>query len=144
MLPMPLTNTVINTCKHRYQPSANIVTNNVAEQYQYSTNTLLGLPDYLIPIYKHIHVVVEREVNIFKFSLKQWTSLWGSRECVVNENIQTYPREGHWKFRGGQGSQQPKHIRESDKVFDTYAAFPIFENLLIIGFPDFARHQLKG
>ena len=32
------------------------------------------------------------------------------------EIIHTHPMEGHWKFQGGQGSQQPKFIKESMKL----------------------------
>ena len=37
-------------------------------------------------------------------------------DCVVPENRHAHPMEGHWKFRGGGGPQQPKFIRESMKL----------------------------
>ena len=32
------------------------------------------------------------------------------------ENIHTLPKEGHWKFRGGDGSQKPKFLKENMKL----------------------------
>ena len=34
-------------------------------------------------------------------------------KCAVPENIHTHPVEGHWKFRGGEGNQKPKFLKES-------------------------------
>ena len=34
---------------------------------------------------------------------------------VVPANIHTLPMDGHWKFRGGGGSQRPKLLKESMK-----------------------------
>jgi len=36
--------------------------------------------------------------------------------CVVPENIHTLPMDGHWKFRGGGGSQRPKFLKEKMKL----------------------------
>ena len=36
-----------------------------------------------------------------------------SIHCVVAENIHTPTTEGHWKFRGGGGSQRSKVLKES-------------------------------
>jgi len=41
----------------------------------------------------------------------------GAIYYVVPENIQTHPMDGHWKFRGGEGSQKPvKFLTESTKL----------------------------
>ena len=37
-------------------------------------------------------------------------------QCAVPESIHTHPKEGHWKFRGGGGSQMPKILKESMKL----------------------------
>ena len=36
--------------------------------------------------------------------------------CAVPEHIPTHPKEGHWKFQGGGGSQKPKFLKESMKL----------------------------
>ena len=35
------------------------------------------------------------------------------KQCVVPENIHTHPKDDHWKFRWGGGSQKPEFLRES-------------------------------
>ena len=37
-------------------------------------------------------------------------------ECVVPENIYTHPKDGHWKFQGGGGSERPKFLKKSMKL----------------------------
>ena len=50
-----------------------------------------------------------------------WFKLSGLlKNWVVPENIHTDPMEGHWKFRGERGSQQPKVIMESVKLNWTF------------------------
>ena len=35
---------------------------------------------------------------------------------AVPENIHTHPKEGHWEFQGGGGSQTPNFLKESMKL----------------------------
>ena len=35
---------------------------------------------------------------------------------MVPENIHTHPKDGHWQFQGGGGSERPKFLKESMKL----------------------------
>ena len=50
---------------------------------------------------------LKAESSIFKinfFKIRNWIiKVW---YCVISENIESHPKEGYWKFRGGGGSQK--------------------------------------